>query len=188
MSQQQNEMLSALFDGQTSEFETRRLLQTLDDDGLKRLARYQLLRDVLQQPAASRHWQLDVSHAVQEALAEEARPSSRRANWLKPLTGFATAATIAFVAVLGVQDYLQPAVPGSSFVANGNVSASQLPLRNDNNAGVSVVSGRAPLIGQPRVLEQSPAEHSPKPLGEQHAVDDLLLPISASGETQPPRQ
>ncbi|MEQ9508820.1 MAG: sigma-E factor negative regulatory protein, partial [Alloalcanivorax xenomutans] len=41
------EVLSALLDGETNEFETRRVLRDLDENGLDTLARWQLTRDVM---------------------------------------------------------------------------------------------------------------------------------------------
>ncbi len=48
MNEQHKEALSALFDGETSEFETRRLLDELTDEDLEQWHQYQTISDASQ--------------------------------------------------------------------------------------------------------------------------------------------
>jgi sigma-E factor negative regulatory protein RseA len=151
MSQHQEELLSALFDGETSEFETRRILQELDSDAKARWQRYQMISDASNKRLDSSFLCIDVSAAVSVAIAAETTPalandsvsatstSAGIQRWLKPAVGFAAAASIAFVTVLTVQQ--SPDAMLSPFVAEGNVSASQLNIKS--NVGLSTVSGSA---------------------------------------------
>lgn len=173
MNQQRQEMLSALFDEQTNEFETRRLLKDMDEADIQQLRRYQLMRDVYQNKASSIHCTMDISAAVSAAIAEEPAPSISKEQGLlsrfKPLVGFATAASVAFVAVLAVQQwrYVDNA-SDSGFVADGNVSASQIPLTS--SPGLSTASAVSALPAEKRVLVVEKQE--PQSAAEQ-TVDSL---------------
>lgn len=169
MSQQRQEMLSALFDGQTSEFETRRVLSDMTDAELQQLRRYQLMRDACKNQVSGLHRTMDITAAVSAAVAAEAAPSQSKAlasSRIKPLLGFATAATVAFVAVLGVQQWrhLDDAAGNAGFVADGNVSASQLPIAAtpglSTASGVSSLPlGRSAVVAEPvYILEAAPVQ------------------------------
>jgi negative regulator of sigma E activity len=144
MNQQRQEMLSALFDGECSEFEVRRVLGEMTDAEVQQLRRYQLMRDACSKQVTATHCKMDISSAVASAIANEpsVKPSRKTA---KPMIGFATAAAFAFVAVFGVQQWrLAETATGNGFVAEGNVSASQLPLMQ--SPGLSTASGSAVVI------------------------------------------
>lgn len=149
MNQQRDEMLSALFDGQTSEFETRRVLSELSDAEVQTLRRYQLMRDACQKNVTAFHRKLDVTAAVAAAIAEEAAPkpvvAAAKTTRVKPFVAFAAAASVAFVAVLGVQQWrlTESAIEQGGFVADGNVSASQLPIATA--PGLTAASGVSTL-------------------------------------------
>ncbi|NRB37499.1 MAG: hypothetical protein HRU20_03400 [Pseudomonadales bacterium] len=163
MNEQQQETLSALFDGETSEFETRRLLDELSDDDLERWHQYQVISDASQNKLENTTFNFSVVDAVAAAIADEATPVADNAStapvkqsWFKPLVGFAAAASVAFVAVLGIQDS-QMVNPG--FVADGNVSVSQLPINGD--LGLSTVSGTTAVIsldGDIRAIDAQKAQ------------------------------
>lgn len=142
MSQQhKQETLSALFDGELSEFELRRLLKEIDAEDLQQWRRYQLLRDCCAKSQTLPHYQLDVSAQVAAQIAQE---SSVRKTWYKPVMGFASAAMFAFVAVLGVQEWQQQHDVPAGFVAEGNVSASQLSI--SSSPGLSTASAKSVAI------------------------------------------
>lgn len=164
MSDKQQELLSALFDGETSEFETRRLLQELDGEHKSRWQSYQLIRDTANNKVEADFISIDVSSAVSKAIAEDPAPVSQNSEqtatntyhqWFKPAIGFAAAASIAFVAVFSLQDAKQgemiPISSASSFVANGKVSTSQLDIQS--GVGLSAVSGSAELPLQQQITE-----------------------------------
>lgn len=145
MNEQQQETLSALFDGEANEFETRRLLSELDSASAAKWQRFQWIRDT----AKNRLGDCDVTFSVVDAVSasiamdpniQPKYTMHKKDHWLKPLLGFATAASVAFVAVLGMQQFGQDAVPANTgFIANGNVSASQLQI--SGGVGLNTVSG-----------------------------------------------
>lgn len=147
MNEQQQETLSALFDGETSEFEARRLLSEIDDNDRQRWQRYQLIRDASTNKLDEGQFTFNIADKVAAAIEAEDAPSLEKApatavktQWFKPVVGFAAAASVAFVAVLGIQD---PDMVSPGFIADGNVSASQLQISGDQ--GLSQVSGSSPI-------------------------------------------
>lgn len=145
MNEQQQETLSALFDGEANEFETRRLLSELDTESCSKWTRFQCIRDVAKNKSADCDYSISVLAAVSAIIADEPEieprlPVVKKDHWLKPLLGFATAASVAFIVVLGVQQSGQKTLlSNGGFVANGNVSASQLPI--SGGVGLNAVSG-----------------------------------------------
>jgi len=122
------EQLSALVDDQLPAHEQELLVARLTrDKGLIGCwGRYHLISDALRQQLPGRHL-VDISGRVCQALQAESALSvkSRQLNnnWLKPLAGLAIAASVAVVAILGVQNLHlsgdSPAVVASA----GNVPA-----------------------------------------------------------------
>lgn len=151
MSQQKREALSALFDGEVSEFEMRRLLSEMDADDVQQWRRYQLLRDGCQKNDGLSHYQFDISARVAKSIAAEQAEVSQadKRQWQKPFIGFATAAAFAFVAVFGVQQWQLQNEQALGFVAEGNVSASQLPI--NSSPGLSTASAKSTAL----VIERS---------------------------------
>ena len=148
MNEQQQETLSALFDGEASEFETRRLLNELSDEDLERWHQFQVISDASQNKLEQSTFSFSVVDAVAAAIADEPAPVADtvvtkqvKQAWFKPLIGFAAAASVAFVAVLGIQD---PDMVNPGFIADGNVSVSQLPINSD--LGLSAVSGSTAAV------------------------------------------
>lgn len=140
MSQQKRETLSAFFDGELSEFEMRRLLPELNDSDVQQWRRYQVLRDCCQGEGSLAHYRVDISQQVAAQIAQQAGVAAEK-TWQKPLIGFASAAAIAFVAVFGVQQWQMQEQINPGFVAEGNVSASQLPL--NSSPGLSTASAKS---------------------------------------------
>jgi len=130
MSDEIREQLSALVDDELDEVERPLLLGRLQRDaGLRDcLGRYQLIGEVLRGGAASTAT-LGVADSVRRALQDEDSPRAaprRRPGWLKPVAGFAVAASVALVAVLSV----------TSLRDAGDDTVQQLA----SNAGLSAVT------------------------------------------------
>lgn len=115
MSQQPKEMLSALMDNESSDFELRRMLeQTADDEQLgQQWRRYHVTRSVLKQESCASG---DISSAVMAALDEEPahqqQPVSEpqpavtaKTGFFKPLVSMAVAASVTAVVILGGQNF-----------------------------------------------------------------------------------
>lgn len=101
------ESVSALFDGEASELELRRLLGS-EPAGLVREAwrDYQLQRDALQGAADMRFAGFDLSARVQAAIAADMAPAAvAGARWWRPLASMAVAASVATVVVLGARGF-----------------------------------------------------------------------------------
>lgn len=139
MSSQVRESLSALMDGEAEELELRRLLDEKSAEHSEYVdetwSRYQLIRESMhgigqgaghtneysaEQDTAFR--QLDISQQVAQAIRDEqpavAAPDLSRdtdqttgSSWLKPVAGFAVAASVAMAVVVGVQS-VQQTTPG----------------------------------------------------------------------------
>ena len=127
MSEQLRESVSALMDGEANELELRRLLSTTTDEHVQVLdetwSRYHLLRDVMQNNTAEVSFrQLDISQQLREAISAEPLSSVQddalsaatgqslkkgRVIFLKPLAGFAVAASVAVAVVVGIQSMNQ---------------------------------------------------------------------------------
>ncbi len=112
MSEQLREGLSALVDGETDEQEAARLLDRITRDAELKAAweRYHLVSDVLRNdlPLVSGE---DLVERVRRSVETEPvmfRPRRPRAVALKPVAGFALAASVAVVAVLGFRGMVGP--------------------------------------------------------------------------------
>jgi sigma-E factor negative regulatory protein RseA len=145
MREQDKESLSALFDGEANELEMRRVLSSYSIDECSQWQRFQWIRDAAKNKLAESDMSISIVDKVALRIAEEPELKSfsmdnEKSGWLKPLLGFATAASVAFVTVLGVQQFNQTTLGvESGFHANGNVSVSQLPITG--NLGLNAVSG-----------------------------------------------
>ena len=115
MSDRLRESVSALMDGEADELELRRLLLAENKTAVNRhWSRYHLQRDVIQDQAGiSMFRDLDISAQVSEAINSQGTSINKltSSQWLRPLTGFAVAASVAVAMVVGVQS-LQPAATG----------------------------------------------------------------------------
>lgn len=143
------ESVSALFDGEASELELRRLLGG-EQTGLVREAwrDYQLQRDALQSAVDMRFAGLDISARVHAALADDAAPAAvasaaAGSRWWRPLASMAVAASVATVVVLGARNF----GPGSGFDAGreGALVAQTVP----NSTRVHPSLGRVSAGVQP---------------------------------------
>lgn len=142
MTDVRKETLSALYDAEASDFETRRLLQSFNDDDRQQWQDHQFLHELMassvnatKSSEQASFANFDISAAVQDEIASDSVPTAR---WLKPVVGFATAASVAFIAVLSMNQMPSDFMP-NSFIADGDVSASQLQLQSSQ--GVLPASG-----------------------------------------------
>ena len=151
MNPQHKETLSALFDGETNDFEARRLLQELDADDIAHWKHFQIIREAAKNTLGECNLEISVSESVAAFLMDEPalnaslEKSGKSRPWVKPLVGFATAASIGFFTVMAVLQFNQSSdVTQNGFVADGNVSVSQLPMvasSGNGGTGLNTVSG-----------------------------------------------
>lgn len=106
MSEKMHESMSAVMDGEATDFEMRRLLEQMESPELRdKWARYHLASAAMKRDSAVAMPQIDISAAVSAAIAAEAGSVVSQRKPLRAMTGFASAAAIAFVAVIGVQSF-----------------------------------------------------------------------------------
>lgn len=134
MSEQLREGLSALVDGETDGREAARLLDLLSRDAELKAAweRYHLVSDVLRNnlPLVSEE---DLVARVRRSIETEPvvfRPRRPRAAVLKPAAGFALAASVAVVAVLGFRAVVGPSGGGNEPLAVVGDTPEQSQLAN----------------------------------------------------------
>jgi negative regulator of sigma E activity len=130
------ESLSALMDGETSDFETRRLLQQVDEDPAlgQTWRRYHLARSVIQGEALARH-DMDLSERLSLALAEEpahgleqpaaatrSAPSvvERLSGVRRTLASMAVAASVTAIVIFGANNFAPVGEPASSELAQSS--------------------------------------------------------------------
>jgi sigma-E factor negative regulatory protein RseA len=111
MSEHIHEALSALKDDEAEELELRRLLKHPDTLEVNRQWRnmYQLSDAMSGRPLSFQHW--DISGKVSAAIIGDSAfsapadplPKSPQRLWLRPMAGFAVAASVAVAVVLGTQ-------------------------------------------------------------------------------------
>ena len=124
------ESLSALMDGEADELEVRRVLKSVSENDELRdtWRRHQMAAAAMRRELPRQV--VDYSSAIHNAIEQEPdlyeRPGFER--FVKPLGRFAVAASVAALAVLGVQQYNQPS------------SHDSAPLASINNVQVDLVS------------------------------------------------
>jgi negative regulator of sigma E activity len=123
------EHLSAVLDGEAGEFEQRRLLDELgkDNDLQASLACYALIGETMRDEKqaaiadssflAAIHDAIDAEPEYSHVEVIEKKVSNGSPTWIRPVTGFAMAASVAAIAFIGVQ---------SSFTLSGG--SSERPL------------------------------------------------------------
>jgi negative regulator of sigma E activity len=192
------EMLSALLDGEASDFEARRLLQTLTSEDEQSWRSYSLIQQAMQgSSSGGMDLSIDISSAVSEAIADEplmnmspleaedsvASEKVAKVSYFKPALGFAAAAAFAFVSVINLDSLQTISAPTTGFVAQGDVSASQLPIQS--GVGLSAVSAQAQLPadqalpGADNSLDQKKLDEYMQRHAEQSAINhgQGLMPI-----------
>lgn len=180
-----NESLSALMDGEVSELELQRLLKasSASTEMGQRWSRYQLVASALRREQVA---PVDSGLAANiSAAIEREEPLSRpvgtvesagqltRSRWWRPLSRGAVAATVAFAAVLGVQQLSQPQPGNSDMLAEAERPVQQPVQSSPQPSGFYVpapstrsVSTGAPRLvpdRQPGVAGQAAAKQVPTP-------------------------
>lgn len=142
MSEQKHEALSALMDGELDGGETEVISTLIRNDSERRLwHRYHLISDCLKGALPER---LDRSLCERIALALRNEPTllapehSAPGALLRPLAGFAVAASVAALALLGIQvhrsnDKIDPAASVASIQPSGAATPA--------NRGITLASG-----------------------------------------------
>ncbi len=118
------EHLSALLDDEAGGFEQKRVLDELKTDPAlaKKLAHFALIKETLHSGEAAHvyagasflegiHNKLEAepeftSHALDEATSSTDTDTKKSNGWLRPVGGFAMAASVAALAVIGFQNYV----------------------------------------------------------------------------------
>lgn len=132
------EALSALMDNEATELEVRRVLKDVSEDSNLRdtWRRYQLASAAMKRDLPPQ--MVDLSSRIRTALDSEPAPKASFKQFLQPLGKVAVAASVALVAVFGVQQVRQadysPSTSGVASVQSDEVSGDsqfQLPAGYD---------------------------------------------------------
>jgi len=133
------EHLSALLDDEAGSFEQRRVLDELksNDDLCKNLSHFALIGESMRSRAsvavadtsflAGIHEQIDAEPAYHEVQLEDKTQTAtlvakNQRSWLRPVGGFALAASVAAISVIGVQNYQQVDQPTEAIVTTQDVN------------------------------------------------------------------
>lgn len=176
MSTSFDERISALVDDELSDFELRRVTdEVLSDEALKaRYQRYVLMGDAMRDELPEK-LDLDFTASVMSAIEdEEATPVAQPETvspWRKPLAGAAIAASVAVIALAGLQTLTgggsAPGVAAVAPVASVNDPASVVP--------------QSPTQVVPKLANTSPAQVLPASKG-------LVTTVSAEQPIAEPAQ
>ena len=167
----QMEELSALVDGELAELPARRLADRLvDDDELReRWGRYHLIGAVMRDEyKAGAGVAAKVENTLATGVVDRVMVEARPRRGLRPLTGFAVAASVAALALVSVRWFTEVDAPVNAPVArviapSGGVGA--LPaMGRQANGGVQTLPARAPSA-QLRLVDGKKAP-SPPPLDQ----------------------
>lgn len=170
------EVLSAFLDGETSEFETHRVLRDLGAEELGTLARWQLACDIMHGQAV-RAVSPSFNVRLSEALAVESK-SAKRSGMIGGFARVAVAASVAAATVIGWQYWNEagreglaatPAVAVNAVAVGGtdtgNAVAMESPAANDAEALPAGTAGQSLVrpFGQTSLVAQQlfPAQREP---------------------------
>jgi sigma-E factor negative regulatory protein RseA len=146
MTANKQERLSALIDGEVTEFERRRLIDELlvNDDDRSQWTRAHLIGDAMRGELPEKI-SLNFAASVRAQIDEEPEIKNRASApvWLKPTAGFAVAAMVAVVSVLSLQSIVgyEEAPTGLTPMA----ASTPTPVA-PNNANFRLASSPAPEI------------------------------------------
>lgn len=140
MNEQENEILSALMDGECED----QLIDSLLRDSTMRATwwRYHLISDAMKGKDSVLATK-NLAEKVSKVLANEATVLSPKstARWIKPVAGFAIAASVAVVAVLSIQqnnEMVEPALGSQAIVQHTPVQT--LPRQQFSSATAQLAS------------------------------------------------
>lgn len=203
MSEQLYEQISAFVDGELQEHETELLLKRLEREPELRaaLVRYATMGSSLREGTrgVTRGFSARVSAAIVASGAEPAtrQPLNARLNprWLRAMAGLGVAATVAAVAILGVQQ-LQAPVPGAAAqMAATSTVASPIVIGDVSGTAPSYTvpapTTDVPLVPAARLTNYVVA-HSQysSALGRRNMLSGIIsedpTPLDESGAPVPP--
>jgi len=180
-----NESLSALMDGEATELELQRLLKSSSGAAEvgERWSRYQLAASVMRREQVA---QVDTGLAARISAAIDQEPSpfqsvdagaeasaANRSRWWRPLSRGAVAATVAFAAILGVQQISQPQGGDAALMADADRQVQQsLPSAPEPTGFyVPAPSTRSVSTAAPRLVPERQAA-----IGDQPVMQPVLTP------------
>ena len=190
-----NESLSALMDGENSELELQRLLKTGAGSGElgERWSRYQLAASVMRREqiapvdsglAASISAAIDAEEPLsQSSQADvESAVTVAQSRWWRPLSRGAVAATVAFAAILGVQQMTsveegQPGAAVGELVAEAETPVQQpMPHAAPQSTDfyMPAPSTRAVSTAAPRLVPDAQAGVSGQPAMQPIPTPELM--------------
>lgn len=192
----ERELLSALMDGEAGEHELRQALKAAGEDPalLAAWSRWHLAQSVLRgenvRPAG-----IDLRAAVAAAIDGEPVPQAARradaaapAAWLKPLAGFAVAATVAAVTVIGWQGFRGAGDADALAAAGESQTVALGPMvmvREDGEELVVPVAGNeSPTAGQDRLNAYLARHAQASSLGSARSMSPYARVVSFEGEAQ----
>ncbi len=174
------EHLSAVLDGEAGGFEERRVLDELKSDGELRykLSAYTLISESMRSSESSVIASSAFLAGIHEAINDEdeyhhvsletkqtnATPNKTSGSWLKPIGGFALAASVAAIAVvsfqnyqqqLGTSDLLNASIDSSIKRDNGSLSITSAGGVADASNPVVVASGSDAVMAVPDLYQQA---------------------------------
>jgi len=122
MNDKERETLSAMMDGEVSEFELHQVLKNTEQSGEIRdtWSRYHSVSAVLRRERASgfdNRLADQVKVALEQEHVHKAGSKGMLAHLMRPLSGVAVAASVAFAVILGVQFYNQPSTSQAPLTA-----------------------------------------------------------------------
>jgi negative regulator of sigma E activity len=196
MSEHLRDQLSAFLDGELPRPEVELLLRRLAGNDELRLAltRYGIIGECLRNVpgrSVTRGFAARVSAAVvAEGAGKGAVRSHAFGRWLRPLGGLAIAATVATVAILGLQRTQQSGPPAAVQVATNAASTTSIggpAIEEPESYTVPAPSTGGPLIPAGRLTSYVVAhsEYS-SPLGRRNVLSGLVAEDPTPMDEPPP--
>lgn len=200
MTDRSTETVSALMDGEVSDFELRRILDRIDKEPelAEAWQRYQLISSVIRNEEVADP-RIDISGSVMAALAaepafqleaesgESSRSDSRIMFW-KPLTSMAVAASVTAMVIFGAQSFNQPSPTNQivdsrpDYTLPGNApSADFVRAQFGNRQVFSMDENQPDIIRLPQGLERYIDQHKHMLQGKQSSWNTAWLPEGYKG-------
>ena len=181
-----NESLSALMDGEASELEVQRVLKAsaASPEVGERWSRYQLAASVMRREEVAPVG-IGLAESISAAIAQEEplfqsggagaeAPAANDHGWRRVLSRGAVAATVAFAAILGVQQISSPQ-PGTELVADADRAAQPSVQSAPEPSGFYVAAPTTRSVGlaSPALV---PENQPSQGLAGQQPVQPVLTP------------
>ncbi len=139
MTERHNERISALVDDEIRDIEAEFLVRRLagDEDAKDCWERYHLIGDAMRNhlpPVVDSDFASRVMAAIDEEPALERLPSGRTVHLLKPVAGVAVAASVAVMAIVGVQ-WINEETGAVNTVASSRDAYERMPATHWDRQG-----------------------------------------------------